>query len=86
MPTTPDKPKQQWVVTKQTAVEADSPEEAITNIKDGIGMTLNVIPRSGGFTQQPPPPPLGITEASGTTAATKKLEQKRSDDKKAGKK
>ena len=43
----------QFIVTKQIAVEADSPEEAAYKSKDeGVVMALSVIPRP-----QPPQPP-----------------------------
>lgn len=70
MPDPDPKPKQQWIVTKQIAVEGDSPEDAIANLENGIGMSINAIPRRGDLQQPAPAQPVA------ETAATKKLEQR----------
>lgn len=50
----------QYIVTRQIAVEADSPEEAVAKQATGIAIALNVSPRQPTVQQpiqRPPTPP-----------------------------
>jgi hypothetical protein len=50
----------QFVVTKQIAVEAETPEEAVARIAEGntIALSVTLRPQQNPPTQLPPMPPL----------------------------
>ena len=47
----------QFVVTRQIAVEAETPEEAVAKIADGQTISLSVNPRPQPMVQRPQPSP-----------------------------